>query len=200
MVSKTRTYASPRLARFRAPFAALAAVTLTGWLGLLMSCGGAGPYGYARTYEPMLSEKGHLERSEERAYEEVKRAPYDFKATEIAWFGVVTEVSELPDGFTELTLSFRPHQARHLCRDEYADSCRVTVSDASQGNFVARVQLKDEEKTGKERVWVGSLLKVYGMPTGDYDEQGDPVLDAKFYRHWPRGYYVTTAQRSAMKR
>lgn len=170
-------------------------------LGLLLaSCHGAGPYGYARTYEPLLSEQPHFDRAEERSYEEVKRAPYEFRTREIAWYGVVLELSELADGKAELTLAYRTHQQRHLCRDDFSDSCRVTVSEGSPGRFVARVSLRTSEREGKERVWAGSLLKIYGTPTGDYDEHGDPVIEGKFHRHWPRGYYVTTAQRAAMRR
>jgi len=167
---------------------------------LLAACHGAGPYGYARTYEPLLSERTHFDRAQEQPYEQVKRAPYDYKTIELAWFGVVDELAPLQDGRTQIVLEVRTQQARNLCRDEYQDSCRMTVSESSPGKFVARVQLSDAEKSGKERVWVGSLLKVYGTPTGDYDEHGNPVLEASYYRHWPSGYYVTTAQRGAMRR
>ena len=169
-------------------------------LGSLSACAGAGTYGYARTYQPWVSERGHFESAEELPYEQVKTSPYDYKTMEITWFGVVTQLNDLPDGRTELTLDVRTHQARHLCTDEYEDSCRVTVSTSSPGKFITRLKLKSEEKAGKERVWVGSLMKVYGRPTGDYDGHGDPVIDTTFYRHWPRGTYVTTAQRSAMTR
>lgn len=164
------------------------------------ACHGPGPYGFSRTYEPLLTEKGHLERAQEIPYEQVKRAPYDYKEIEIAWFGVVESVTDLPDARAQLLLSFRTPQARNLCRDEYADSCRQTVSETSPGRFVARVALEKAEKAGPERVWVGSLLKIYGKPTGDYDAHGQPVLEASYHRHWPRGYYVTTAQRGAMRR
>lgn len=169
-------------------------------LSSLAGCGGAGPYNYARTYEPLISERGHLERAQEIPYERVKSVPHDYKETELAWFGVVSAAHDLPDGRAQLKLAARTHQARHLCRDEYQDSCRLTVSESSPGEFTVRVALKPDEKQGKERVWVGSLLKVYGKPTGESDEQGDPVIEPAYYRHWPRGYYVTTAQRGAMKR
>jgi hypothetical protein len=164
-----------------------------------LGCGG-GSYGHTRTYEPLISEKPHFDRAQELSYEQVKRAPYDYKATQIAWFGVVEKIEALPDGRTALRLGFRTHQARHLCKDEYQDSCRVTVSQTSSGPFVARLQLSDAEKNTDQRVWVGSLMKLYGTPTGDYDEHGDPVLEVSYHRHWPRGTYVTTAQRRAMKR
>ncbi len=176
---------------------ALALAALGSWF--LAACG-AGPYGFSRTYEPLMSERGHFDSAQELPYEDVKRAPYDYKQTEIAWFGVVTGVKEQPDGHTLLKLSYRVHQARHLCSDEYQDSCRLTVSESSPGEFVARVKLHDNEKSGKERVWPGSLMKIYGKPTGDVEEGGEPVIDTIYHRHWPHGYYVTTAQRAAMKR
>jgi hypothetical protein len=165
----------------------------------LSACSG-GQYGFSRTYEPLITERAHLEKAQELPLEDVRKAPYDYKNLEVAWFGVVQSIHDLDDGRTELFLAGRVHQARHLCKDEYQDSCRMTVSESSPGNFVARVKLKREEREGKERIWVGSLLKIYGTPTGDYDERGDPILDTTYYRHWPRGYYVTTAQRSAMTR
>jgi hypothetical protein len=169
-------------------------------VALLISACGGGQYGFSRTYEPLIGERAHLEKAQELPLEDVRKAPYDYKTVEVAWFGVVQSIHELGDGRSELYLAGRIHQARHLCKDEYQDSCRMTVSESSPGNFVARLKLKDDEKTGKERIWVGSLLKIYGTPTGDYDEKGDPIVDVSYHRHWPRGYYVTTAQRSGMTR
>jgi hypothetical protein len=184
-----------RLARPRARFDLVVALS-----ACLSSGCGAGLYGFSRTYEPLISERSHLEKAQELPLEDVRKAPYDFKNVEVAWFGVVQSIHDLPDKRTELYLAGRIHQARHLCKDEYQDSCRMTVSESSPGNFVARLKLNEDERSGKERVWVGSLLKIYGVPTGDYDEQGDPVLETTYHRHWPRGYYVTTAQRAAMTR
>jgi hypothetical protein len=167
---------------------------------LCVSACGGNQYGFSRTYEPLISERAHLEKAQELPLEDVRKAPYDFKNVEVAWFGVVQSIHELEGGRTELNLAGRVHQARHLCKDEYADSCRMTVSESSPGNFVARLKLNADERTGKERVWVGSLLKIYGTPTGDYDERGDVIVDTSYHRHWPRGYYVTTAQRGAMTR
>lgn len=166
---------------------------------VLAACRG-GNYGHARTYEPLLSEKPYMDRAQDLGYEQVKRTPYDYKSTLVAWFGVVQRIDPLPDGRSQLRMGFRVHQARHLCKDEYQDSCRVTVSESTVGEFVARVRLSAAEIDGGDRVWVGSLLKLYGTPTGDYDEHGNPVLEVSYHRHWPRGRYVTTAQRGAMKR
>lgn len=176
------------------------ALPLVALAALACACGGGPNYGHTRTYEPLLSERPYMDRAQDLGYEQVKRTPYDYKNTPVAWWGVVERIDPLPDGRSRLRLGFRVHQDRHLCKDEYQDSCRVTVSESSVGDFAARVKLSDAELNGKERVWIGSLLKLYGTPTGDYDERGDPVLEVHYHRHWPRGRYVTTAQRSAMKR
>ena len=60
--------------------------------------------------------------------------------------------------------------------------------------------LRPEDTVGTDRVWTGSLLRVIGAPTGEFDAEGGPVLAAAYYRHWPRGAYVTTADRARMRR
>jgi hypothetical protein len=165
---------------------------------LLAACGG-GQYGFARTYEPTSEESPFLERVAPVSYEEVRRDPAQFRSSTVGWFGVVTAVQH--DGNrARVALTHRIHQDRHLCNDETAGSCRVTVSDRRSGPFTAIVELVDEEdREGQLRVWVGSLLKVYGSPNGEFDDQGGPVITAQHYRHWPRGYYVTTAARGTMR-
>jgi hypothetical protein len=166
----------------------------------LSACGGGGPYGYARTYQPLKDEKTHYNNAQTATYEEVKRDPNGYQDAEVAWFGVVRSVGELPDGRARVSLSLRAHQERHLCADERASSCRVTVSERDLGPFSAELVLRPEERHGQDRLWVGSLVKVYGHPTGEYDEDGGPVLRATYHRHFPRGTYVTTAQRAGMRR
>jgi len=175
----------------------LAAAGLSG----LSGCGGAGPYSFARAYKPLKPERDHFEATEKQvSYEDVQRDPNGFIKTEVGWFGIVTGYADLPDGRQRLTLSLRTHQERHLCSNERSSSCRVTVTDRSMGSFVVDVELSAEEKTGKDRVWIGSLFKVYGTPTGEYDDDGSPILKVTYTRHFPRGTYVTTAQRAAMRR
>lgn len=46
-----------------------------------------------------------------------------------------------------------------------------------------------------------SLLRVFGtVVPGEYDAEGGPVIRAAYYRHWPRGQYVTTNAAGAMRR
>jgi hypothetical protein len=168
-------------------------------LCLFSACGG-GAHGFARTYKPLAGEQRHFEEAQQLTYQDLVREPNAYKNVEVGWFGVVTDMQTQPDGRTRLVLSLRAHQPRHLCSDESASSCRVTVSTTSLGTFSADLALKPAELAGKERIWQGSLLKIYGVPTGQSDESTGPILDVKYHRHWPRGYYVTTAQRAEMRR
>ena len=177
------------------------------WLGLVLVLGlcwfagcGGGSYGFSRTYQPLAGEQRHFDQARQLTYQDLVREPNAYKTVEVGWFGVVNELRNLSDGRTRLLLTLRSHQARHLCADESKSSCRVTISEAGLGTFSADLKLKASELEGQERVWHGSLLKIYGMPTGEYSEETGPVLEVTYYRHWPRGYYVTTAQRSAMRR
>ena len=185
--------------RFALPARALVPA-LFGLLGL-SACAGSGPYNFAREYTPLKAERDHVEATAQQvAYEDVQRDPNGFTKTQVGWFGIVTAYADLSDGRQRLTLSLRAHQPRHLCGTEREASCRVTVSDKSMGSFVFDVKLTDEQKLGRDRIWLGSLLKVYGTPTGDYDDDGSPVLNVSYYRHFPRNTYVTTAQRAGMRR
>lgn len=167
---------------------------------LVSGCAGPGHYGFARTYSPLASEQRHFEEARQLNYVDLVREPNAYQDTEIGWFGVVTGLQELPEGRTRLLLTLRTHQTRHLCTDDSRTSCRVTVSDAPLGVFAADLTLTERERAGQDRVWIGSLLKIYGTPSGEYSKETGPVLDVVYHRHWPRGYYVTTAARSKMRR
>lgn len=167
----------------------------------LAACAGSGPYNFARDYSPLKVERDHFEATQQQvAYEDVQRDPNGFTKVDLGWFGIVTSYGDLAEGRQRLVLSLRAHQPRHLCSTESKSSCRVTVSDRSMGSFVVDVKLSDEQKLGKDRVWIGSLLKIYGRPSGEYDDEGGPILNVAYFRHFPRGTYVTTAQRAAMRR
>jgi hypothetical protein len=171
-----------------------------GGLGLV-GCAGPGKYGYARRYVPLEAEEPFVEHAERVTYEQVRRDPLDYRGTMLGWFGVVTGLDEAPEGEgTMVHMTFRSHRKRHLCRTERESSCRVTVSEEQGGPFTARLRLRPDDRKGQSKVWVGSLLKVYGKPTGEFDERGGPILSTEWYRHWPRGNYVTTAAQGAMRR
>lgn len=164
-------------------------------------CGG-GRYGYARTYTYLPGEEQYARRaSEEAIYDEVRRMPDRFANRTISWFGTVTNVEARPNGDARISMQLRTHQERHLCEDETEGSCRVTVSDQAGGPFTAIVRLSPEDTTGENRVQPLSLLRVYGtLVPGEYDAEGGPILRAQYYRHWPRGQYVTTAAAANWRR
>ena len=172
----------------------IAAVLTTG-------CGGAGPYGYDREYVLLDAEEPHAAETTEVTYEEVRRKPGDFAGTTVGWFGVVTAVDVDASGSGVLSLNFRILQPRNLCADERASSCRVTVSGETEHIFEAKVALREEDRVeGRDRLWAGSLVKVYGEVTPTLSDAGGVVVDAEWYRHWPRGTYRTTASAGVMRR
>ena len=167
---------------------------------LLGGCGGAGPWGYARRYEPLDPEEAHLQRAVPLSYEDARRFPDRYAGTFVGWFGTVEAMEPLQDGRLRLVLRFRTHQARHLCADERASSCRVTVTDRVGEPFVAVVRPRPEQLRGPDRLWKKSLVRVYGPLRGELDEERQvPVVEAVYFRHWPVGRYVTTAMRGAMR-
>jgi hypothetical protein len=165
----------------------------------LLACA-SNPYGYAPQYAPLSEEEDYIERAQEPSYEDVRRNPAEFDGMLIGWFAVVQKV-EPGDGAGQyrVTADLRFHQERHLCSDQFDDSCRVTVSQRSGGPFTALVALPPEDASGKFRVGPSSLLKVYGKATHDYDAQGGPILRIEYYRHWPPGNYVSTGGRASMR-
>ena len=165
-----------------------------------LACGGGGLYGYAREYAPLSAEEDHLEAATDISYEEVRRDPVDFQSTKLGWFGVVTDLDVGDDGQGTISMTYRTLAARNLCRDETSGSCRVTVSERAGGPFSAQVTLRPEERAGEDRLWRGSLVKIYGSPNGEFDEEGGPIVVADWHRHWPRGAYVTTGARGSMRR
>jgi hypothetical protein len=171
-----------------------------------LALGGGGcasdPYGHGREYVPSGDEEPYYEQANalEASYEEVRRDPQAFSKRMLGWFGVVTGAKRLPNGDVQLALELRFHQPRHICADQFESSCRVTVSDRAGGPFSTTLRLHPSDVSGSERLNVGSLVRVYGHPTGEFDDRGGPVLAAEFYRHWPHGAYVTAAGRTNLRR
>jgi hypothetical protein len=166
------------------------------------ACSGAGRYGYAQTYSALGDEERWIERANNDAvYDEVRRMPESYRDQTLSFFGVVTAVEAGQNGATRVSIQIRTHQARHLCEDETDRSCRVTVSARDGGPLTAVLTLRPDDASGENRVQVFSLLRVFGrLVPGEYDPQGGPILTGEFYRHWPRGEYVTTDAASAMRR
>lgn len=177
---------------------------------LAAACGGGG-YGHARSYEPTSREDDLLEGTTNVTYEEVRRLPASFRTAKLAWFGVVEEVTPTGEGRARLVLSHRTLQPRNYCADETSGSCRVTVSERAGGQFIAFVALRvSDEAPGPKKLAPGSLVRVIGTPHGELmkispadmptSEPGVPVLEASWYRHWPRTEYVTTGASAIMRR
>jgi hypothetical protein len=169
-------------------------------LGSLLGCGG-NPYGYAPEYVPLSDEEAYDERGLAHGYEDVRRDPVKYKDKLIAWFGVVQDVQPVPGkDQVKVAMELRFHQERHLCSDQFDDSCRVTISEKPGGPFSAIISLRPDDRAGRDRVHSGSLLKIYGKALPDYDERGGPLLATDYYRHWPLGTYVNTARSANMRR
>ncbi|MDD9934566.1 MAG: hypothetical protein OXT09_13235 [Myxococcales bacterium] len=167
---------------------------------LAYGCGG-NPYGYAPEYAPLDDEEPYFEQGQAHSYEEVRRNPSAYSSQTIAWFGVVNDVQARgKGGEAQVSLTLHFHQQRHLCADQFDSSCRVTISQKKGGPFSAVLTLRPEDRAGRDRVYSGSLLKIYGNPTAEYDEEGGPILETAYYRHWPRGTYVTTGRAINMRR
>ncbi|MEM6960041.1 MAG: hypothetical protein AAF411_22615 [Myxococcota bacterium] len=164
-------------------------------VGLLSACGGAGAFGFSPEYEPLGAEEDAVEGTTEVGYEDVRRRPGDYAANTIAWFGMVTAVRP-----GEFDLTFRTLAPRNLCFDETDSSCRVTVSERAGGPFTVRMAIRPEDQDGRDRLWQGSLVRVVGVPQAELSEEGAVVIDGRYYRHWPRGAFVTTAARGSMRR
>ncbi len=114
---------------------------------------------------------------------------------------MVTNRGSGPGGAAYLTLSLRTLQPRNLCESDDEDSCRVTVSEREMGRVHALLALASEDDMGQESVGLGSLVRIVGTVTQDLDpSDGTPIVRATFYRHWPRGFFVTTKASSFMKR
>lgn len=171
------------------------------WLAAgLVACGG-NPWGYAPQYVPLHDEDSYLEQEVELSYEEVRRDPNAYKGRMVGWFGVVQSMEPATGSERPLvTMMLRFHQPRHLCGDHSDSSCRVTISAKEGGSFSAYLKLRLEDVSGVNRLHEGSLVKVYGHPSMEYDAQGGPMLEVAYYRHWPHGKYVTTHNAGNMRR
>jgi hypothetical protein len=167
---------------------------------LLGGCHSAGLYGHARAYSPLGEEEDAAKSAE--AYDPVmaQRAPGEWKGKPVSVFGVVKSRKAGPSGTADLTLSVRTLEPRNLCESQDEDSCRVTVSEREHAIVHAEVKLSGEDDIGKLSVGAGSLVRVIGKISDDVDPaDGSPVIRATYYRHWPRNYFVTTADRDQMR-
>ena len=166
---------------------------------LLLGCHSAGPYGFARTYQPLSAEKSATEGTREFDPVMAEREKEDWKKATVTLFGVVKARTSAKSGGAYLTLSMRTLSARNLCDDFDEDTCRVTVSEHEHATIHAIVKLTSEDEVGEHSVGRGSLVRVVGKLTDEVDpHDGASVLRVSYYRHWPRHFYVTTSMASGM--
>ncbi|MCA9601532.1 MAG: hypothetical protein R3A78_03460 [Polyangiales bacterium] len=196
-VSTTSSAARPRSPWSHTALRFLGAASL---VVALLGCG-AGPYGYARDYEPLGEEDDLLEHTRQTTYEDVRRDPTRFQGNELGWFGVVDDLRSVGAGVYRLRMTYRTLRPRNLCSDETSGSCRVTVNERAGGEFDVLVRLRaTDEAPGEHRLWAGSLLRVFGKVEPELAEGDIPVIQATWYRHWPAGTYVTTGAADSMRR
>jgi hypothetical protein len=191
--------AKERMVGTRTPCNGMACV-LAATFPFLPACHGVGPYGHAKIYAAASAEEKAVAGNKEYDPLLAERALDKVKGRSVWLFGVVTNRGPGPGGATNVALSLRSLQQRNLCESDDEDSCRVTVSEREMGRAHALLALASEDDMGHESVGLGSLLRVVGSVTQDLDpNDGTPILRASYYRHWPRGYYVTTKASSFMK-
>jgi hypothetical protein len=167
----------------------------------LFGCSSAGPWGFSRVYSPLSEEEDIAEGA--RDYDPVMaaREPESWRGVNVSAFGVVMDRAQSAGGAADLTLGLRTLSERNLCDSPADDSCRVTVSDRDFATFHASVKLRPGDDIGKQSVQVGALVRVIGkLADGPNPRDGLPVIQAIYYRHWPRMYYVTTASAANMRR
>ena len=167
----------------------------------LFGCHSAGQYGYSRSYQPLSAEDKAAEGA--RDYDPVmaERDKDDWKKGTISLFAVVKSRAPAKDGGAYLSLSMRTLSDRNLCDDFDEDTCRVTVSEHEHATLHANLKLSSEDDVGQYSVGKGSLLRVIGKLGDEVDpDDGTPVLRVSYYRHWPRNFFVTTADAAHMTR
>ncbi len=169
-------------------------------LFVVQGCHSAGLYGHARTYVPLSDEADAAQNAKDYDPVMAQRMPDQWKGKRVSVFGVVKQRSAGPGGTADLTLSVRTLAARNLCDNASEESCRVTVSDHEYAVLHALIKLREEDNIGKNSVGIGSLVRVIGKIGDEVDpNDGTPMLRGVYYRHWPRDYYVTTADRATMR-
>jgi hypothetical protein len=165
----------------------------------LSACSSAGPYGYSRTYSALSAEEDAAEGAREYDPVMAERDKADWKKGKVSVFGIVTKRAPGPAGTTYVTLSVRSLEVRNLCDQLDEQTCRVTVSEHEFAIVHANVKLSPADDMGALSLNRGSLVRVIGKLTDATDpDDGTPVFQADYYRHWPRNYFVTTASRPDM--
>jgi hypothetical protein len=165
------------------------------------ACSSAGPYGYARTYVPLSEEEDAAQGAKEYDPVMAKRFPEEWRDKPVSIFGIVESRGQAAGGGTRLTLSVRTLATQNLCDDGGEDTCRVTVSDREHAKAHVVVKLRTGDDIGEKSIGPGSLVRVVGKFTDTVDnDDGNPIVNGSYYRHWPVHHYVTSAAAGYMRR
>ncbi len=164
------------------------------------ACHSAGPYGHSPVYAPAGDEEGVVAKATEYDPVMAQRMPEKWKGKSVSVFGVVQKRAEGSGGAAMVKLSVRTLEPRNVCDSSDDDTCRVTVSDREYAVLHVLLTLGAEDDIGEHSVGAGSMVRVVGTLGDDVGEDGSPVMRASWYRHWPRGFYVTSAAREHMRR
>jgi hypothetical protein len=164
------------------------------------ACHSSGKYGYSQVYSPLDAEEDAAESARELDPVMSQRDAEDWKKAKVSLFGVVKARKDAPGGNAWLTLSMRTLADRNLCDSPDEDTCRVTIGEREHAVVHAIVKLTGEDDIGKDAIAPGSLVRVIGRLADDVGPDGAPVLASTYYRHWPRGEYVTMSDSSHMRR
>jgi hypothetical protein len=166
----------------------------------IVACSSPGPYGYSRAYSPLDAEAKASNGAREYDPVMAKRVPDEWKRSKVMLFGVVKARKDVAGGGTDLTLGMRALAERNLCDEADESTCRVTVSNREHATVHVLARLASGDDIGKFSVQIGSLVRVVGHLADDVAADGDVVVRADYYRHWPRGEFVTTADSDHMRR
>jgi len=169
---------------------------------VLPRCGGGGQYGHAVNYVPLSDEEKATKTAKEYDPVMFQRQPDQWRGKPVALFGIVTNRGSGPGGAAYVTISVRRLEPRNACESHAdEDTCRVTVSDADFGLVHVQVVAHGEDDVGEHSIGGGSLLRLVGTFGEETDpNDGGAVMRATYYRHWPRGQYVTTAAAANWRR
>jgi hypothetical protein len=152
-------------------------------------------------YSPTDAERSSVAKATEYDAKAFERSADKWRDRPVWLFGIVTNRGLGPGGTAYLAVSVRSLQLRNLCGEDDEDTCRVTVSEREHGKINLLVNLAGEDDRGELSVGPGSLVRVVGTIGQDADPvEGTPIMRVSLYRHWPRGYFVTTKAAGVLRR
>lgn len=166
----------------------------------LFGCAAPNQYCHSPDYVPLPEEAKVAEGTVD--YDPVMslRTPEQWGSQQVRLFGVVKTGAPGPGETHTFVVSVRTLAERNLCENEASESCRVTVSDREFDTIRVTMQVPREQLEGDESLGSGSLLRLVGRLEPDPERPSHPQMRVSWHRHWPRGFFVTTAARERMRR